>query len=139
MFILFMLAGCTNDKDITEIIPQSMDSSMETPNEVEQNDTVLQKEKIQSSPNMITEEQMQNVSEIYYAYFTLADGTIIKIAKHTERKKVDLVMFMGQSNMAGRGVAAQSVVVAQGHGYEFRAISDPTKLYPVVEPIFIPF
>ena len=66
-----MLAGCTNDKDITEIIPQSMDSSMETPNEVEQNDTVLQKEKIQSSPNMITEEQMQNVSEIYYAYFTL--------------------------------------------------------------------
>lgn len=39
MFILFMLAGCTNDKDITEIIPQSMDSSMETPNEVEQNDT----------------------------------------------------------------------------------------------------
>ena len=71
MFILFMLAGCTNDKDITEIIPQSMDSSMETPNEVEQNDTVLQKEKIQSSPNMITEEQMQKVSEIYYAYFTL--------------------------------------------------------------------
>ena len=70
----------------------------------------------------------------HYAYFTLADGTIIKIAKHTERKKVDLVMFMGQSNMAGRGVAAQSVVVAQGHGYEFRAISDPTKLYPVVEP-----
>ena len=43
-----MLAGCTNDKDITEIITQSMDSSMETPNEVEQNDTVLQKEKIQS-------------------------------------------------------------------------------------------
>jgi hypothetical protein len=47
---------------------------------------------------------------------------------------VDLVMFMGQSNMAGRGVAAQSPVVPEGHGYEFRAISDPTKLYPIVEP-----
>ena len=70
-----------------------------------------------------------------YVYFTLADGTIIKISKGTaQEKKVDLVIFMGQSNMAGRGVAAQSIVVEEGHGYEFRAISDPTQLYPVVEP-----
>ena len=52
----------------------------------------------------------------------------------TDKKKVDLVMFMGQSNMAGRGVASESIVVGEGHGYEFRAISDPTKLYTVVEP-----
>ena len=69
-----------------------------------------------------------------YVYFTLADGTEIKIAKGQVIKKVDLVMFMGQSNMAGRGVASQSVVVTEGHGYEFRAISDPTQLYPVIEP-----
>ena len=49
-------------------------------------------------------------------------------------EKVDLVMFMGQSNMAGRGVASESEVVPEGHGYEFRAISDPTKLYPIAEP-----
>jgi hypothetical protein len=36
--------------------------------------------------------------------------------------------------MAGRGVAAEAPVVQEGHGYEFRAVSDPTKLYPVVEP-----
>jgi hypothetical protein len=52
----------------------------------------------------------------------------------TNKKKVDLVMFMGQSNMAGRGVASESIVVGEGHGYEYRAISDPTKLYSVVEP-----
>lgn len=52
----------------------------------------------------------------------------------TDKKKVDLVMFMGQSNMAGRGVASESIVVGEGHGYDFRAISDPTKLYTVVEP-----
>ena len=70
-----------------------------------------------------------------YVYFTLADGTIIQIVKVTTiEKKVDLVMFIGQSNMAGRGVASESVVVTEGHGYEFRAISDPTQLYPVVEP-----
>lgn len=47
---------------------------------------------------------------------------------------VDLVMFMGQSNMAGRGVAAEAPTVEEGHGYEFRAVSDPTKLYPIAEP-----
>lgn len=47
---------------------------------------------------------------------------------------VDLVVFMGQSNMAGRGVASEAPVVQEGHGYEFRAVSDPTKLYNIVEP-----
>ncbi|MBQ7364762.1 MAG: hypothetical protein IJW46_04115 [Clostridia bacterium] len=47
---------------------------------------------------------------------------------------VDLVLFIGQSNMAGRGNAADATVVPEGHAYEFRAISDPTKLYPVTEP-----
>ena len=49
-------------------------------------------------------------------------------------KIVDLVMFMGQSNMAGRGTASESPVVPVGCGYEFRAISDPTKLYDLTEP-----
>lgn len=47
---------------------------------------------------------------------------------------VDLVMFMGQSNMAGRGTASEAPVVHKGYGYEFRAISDPTKLYDIMEP-----
>ena len=47
---------------------------------------------------------------------------------------VDLVIFMGQSNMSGRGVASQAPVVPEGHGYEFRAYSDPTKLYHAQEP-----
>lgn len=56
------------------------------------------------------------------------------ISKLFNDKVVDLVMFMGQSNMAGRGVASESIVCQKGHGYEFRAISDPTKLYDIVEP-----
>ena len=47
---------------------------------------------------------------------------------------VDLFMFMGQSNMAGRGTGSQAPAVIAGAGYEFRAISDPTKLYPIEEP-----
>ena len=49
-------------------------------------------------------------------------------------ESVDLVLFIGQSNMAGRGVASEATVVGEGHGFEFRAISDPTKLYPIEEP-----
>lgn len=48
--------------------------------------------------------------------------------------KVDLFLFMGQSNMAGRGTSSQAPDVIEGAGFEFRAISDPTKLYPIIEP-----
>lgn len=51
--------------------------------------------------------------------------------------KVDVVLFIGQSNMAGRGDSSAATVVQEGHAYEFRAISDPTKLYPLTEPFGI--
>lgn len=48
---------------------------------------------------------------------------------------VDLIMFMGQSNMSGTGGNVEyAPKVPEGHGYEFRAISDPTRLYPIEEP-----
>ncbi len=51
---------------------------------------------------------------------------------------VDLVMFMGQSNMSGTGGnASYAPEVKEGEGYEFRAISDPTRLYPIKEPFGI--
>ena len=34
-------------------------------------------------------------------------------------RTVDLLFFMGQSNMAGRGEAALAPVVAPGMGYEY--------------------
>ena len=50
---------------------------------------------------------------------------------------VDLMIFAGQSNMAGNGDASQAPDVPVGHGYEFRAVTDPTRLYPVEEPFGI--
>ncbi len=46
-------------------------------------------------------------------------------------KTVDLGIFMGQSNMAGRGEAENATVCPEGHGYEFRAVTSPDKLFPV--------
>ena len=75
--------------------------------------------------------------------FTKSNGTWTKQgnikgqdAEQTDEKVVDLVMFMGQSNMAGRGDYTQATTVPTGHGYEFRAVSDPTKLYDIGSQAF---
>jgi len=62
-----------------------------------------------------------------------SEDTVVK----TEDGKivVDLIMFMGQSNMSGSGGDADyAPEVKMDHGYEFRAISDPTRLYQITEP-----
>lgn len=51
---------------------------------------------------------------------------------------VDLILFMGQSNMAGRGTvnsrhSEDAPRVADGTAWEFRAVSDPTRLYPMTK------
>ena len=69
-----------------------------------------------------------------YVYITLADGNIFKIPYKTDSKVVDLFIFMGQSNMSGRGVAAEAPKVPEGWGFEYKAISDPGKLLHMVEP-----
>lgn len=51
----------------------------------------------------------------------------------------DLFMFMGQSNMAGRGILSgqwpqKAPELVPGAGYEYRAVSDPQKLHVVAEP-----
>lgn len=53
-------------------------------------------------------------------------------------KKIDLFLFIGQSNMAGRGVTCprfpEKVPKCSEHaGCEFRSVSDPAKLYPITE------
>ena len=47
---------------------------------------------------------------------------------------MDLILFIGQSNMAGRGDSSKATVVETGHAYEFRAISKPTRLFSLREP-----
>lgn len=67
------------------------------------------------------------------------DEVSVFVSSITKQKYVDLILFMGQSNMAGRGVVNSqhtetAPVIINRAGYEFRAITDPTKLYPMEEP-----
>ena len=53
--------------------------------------------------------------------------------------KVDLFLFMGQSNMAGRGISTSAFPenvpkLIKNAGYEYRAISSPDTLYILSEP-----
>ena len=61
---------------------------------------------------------------------------------HFFRKRVDIIIFMGQSNIAGRGSTSEiwpetAPEVMEGAGWEFRAVTDPSKLYPIQEPFGI--
>jgi hypothetical protein len=49
-------------------------------------------------------------------------------------KDVYIFSFMGQSNMAGRGVASLAPKVPDGWAYEYRAITQPDTLVPLSEP-----
>ena len=53
--------------------------------------------------------------------------------------QADLWMFMGQSNMAGRGITSArwpeaAPELTPGAGWEYRAVSAPGRLFPIVEP-----
>lgn len=51
------------------------------------------------------------------------------------KRIIDLIIFMGQSNMSGVGGNVNlAPPVDEGKGYEFKAISDPTRLYNIEEP-----
>lgn len=56
-----------------------------------------------------------------------------------ENDYYDLIVFAGQSNMAGRGITSEEHPETypdadDGVGYEFRAISSPNTLYEIAEP-----
>lgn len=60
------------------------------------------------------------------------------IAKN-QNKTIDLFLFIGQSNMAGRGIVTKEhgegvPGLIQGAGYEYRAVSAPDRLCPISEP-----
>lgn len=71
------------------------------------------------------------IEDAIWKYYVEKQGDAIQ-----DKKIVDLFLFMGQSNMAGRGVTSNTWK-EEAAGYEFRAVSDPTKLYTMAEPFGI--
>lgn len=65
-----------------------------------------------------------------------AQEDILGWASNTERQEkiVDLVLFAGQSNMAGRGEYAEATKCEPNHGFEYHAVTEPGVLTTVGEP-----
>ena len=65
------------------------------------------------------------------------DTVVLK--KEKRPPTIDLFLFMGQSNMAGRGIVNElwpqpAPDLICGAGYEYRAVSSPFSLFPLTEP-----
>ena len=48
--------------------------------------------------------------------------------------EADILLFMGQSNMAGRGDDQLAPKVLSGAAWEYRAVTEPDRLVPLAEP-----
>lgn len=63
----------------------------------------------------------------------------VKEGMDAVKGNMDLFLFMGQSNMAGRGIpdgktGEQAPVILPGAGYEYRAVTAPDRLFLMEEP-----
>lgn len=132
-----MLAGCDDStgealnelgETIAGINDKTEDKTEENPQmritEAEPEENTEEVTEADEAAEDISEETAEEAAE-----------TVAETPDENAKKVVDLIFFMGQSNMAGcGGNAAYAPAVPEECGYEFRAISDPTRLYPITEP-----
>ncbi len=83
-----------------------------------------------------TEKDTENNTDKNENHPTEENSTLSGNKEQAEKPStVDVVFFMGESNMSGfGGDASLAPIVSEDAGVEFRAVSDPTKLYPISEP-----
>lgn len=134
---LFMVA-CSDGVGVTtenELVTEEQEADKTVAfNENEADETVIPKEQ---------EVEKIVISEDQETFDVIDDDVITEEASSEDIIEnipitVDLILFAGQSNMSGCGGNAElAPEVIDGAGYEFRAISDPTMLYPIEEPFGI--
>ena len=144
LIICMVLPGC--DKPLQETAaPEQTDTALssnagETGEDIKQEGSAPEEDTDPTMMNVETEEAVSYSSipvpkdeEEEVAVVEDEEDNVLKT--EDGRIIVDLIMFMGQSNMSGTGGNVKyAPKVEEGAGYEFRAISDPTRLYPIEEP-----
>ena len=59
----------------------------------------------------------------------------VNIYQQKTWRGMDVILFMGQSNVSGAGGdASQAPELTEGAGYEYRAVTDPDNLHVLTEP-----
>ena len=98
--------------------------------------------------------QSAKMTDVMYTEYPFAEANIAKKAaettgitdwlleksmtdnasKKSEERVVDLVLFAGQSNMAGRGEYDEAIECLPGHGFEYHPVTEPGVLSTISEP-----
>lgn len=98
--------------------------------------------------------QLSKMTDVMYTEYPYAEENITKTAaqtsgiydwlikqsltdnieEKTKTRVVDLAIFMGQSNMAGRGEYADAQKVGVGHGFEYHSVTKPGVISTAEEP-----
>ena len=133
--MIFSLVGCSEEKIVYPVDVVTRSEADLEPEETEEisddnesaaedsNDIDKQSEEVKDF--VLLEDEDEDVDSD-------PDGNVIT---QDGKPVIDLIFFMGQSNMSGAGGDARlAPPVEEGHGYEFRAVSDPERLYTIEEP-----
>ena len=127
---MMALCGCSSDETKPETIEPEAKVEDQQTTETENN------ENTEEQPE---EDQGDGPGDTFIGDVNTPDPDGLTITTELEEagedKDVDLIFFMGQSNMSGAGGDASAApYVPEEAGMEFRAVSDPTRLYPITEP-----
>lgn len=125
VLVILMLTGCDKRADNTADTYEVIADSERTPSNEDVattiDDELVDLEEVTTVEDTVEESVEESVEEL-----------------PVQVKSVDLIMFAGQSNMSGCGGDANlAPFVPEEAGLEFRAISDPSRLYPIEEPFGI--
>lgn len=126
VIVMFCISGCGGKKEIhtVEIVEEKLQQE-EVKAEVEEDEP---EEEVSYAHGELPELSVEEDVEIK----DMAEEVVID---SEDKPVVDFIIFMGQSNMSGAGGdASMAPFVPEGQGFEFRAVSDPTTLYPITEP-----
>lgn len=142
--LIICVTGCAADKKEAAIEAAAVEAGEDTIEEAEATEDIAEESGAAKDNGAYEAVREDADTEEMEADATSGNGTISvetqaadsnNDLKEDLSQKVDLIMFMGQSNMSGcGGDPAYAPKVSQEAGEEFRAISDPTKLYPIEEP-----
>lgn len=135
------LSGCTAD----ELVPDqdSALSTVETAEETAADET--SEEAVNTDESVTDEDYTEGLGDTLSADTVKPDAeaaveesVVEEPVEEEPSNLVDLIFFMGQSNMSGcGGDASLCPVVTEDKGQEYRSVSDPTRLYPITEPFGI--
>lgn len=133
--LLLFVSGC---RGASQVQSQEAEETVEEENTQEQGstakggDTTTSTQEATKTEEISIDIEPEEETEIEEG---LDSSTETEEVQTSDPKDVDLIFFMGQSNMSGcGGDASLAPSVISGAGYEFRAVTDPFSLHEIVEP-----